>query len=139
MLLILGWFSEQMKGGTTGAPKIVPLSNRNVVSSAIGLMLAIGTQPGDRFFIALPLFHVGGAFCTSLAGLGAGATLVIPTAGGFRNPDVVSNFWRIVDAQRITHRALDYQNLKLMPPRRMFSLSETLVAPGAPQFAGLQA
>ena len=51
-------------GGTTGAPKIVPLSNRNVVSSAIGSMLAIGTQPGDRFFIALPLFHVGGAFCT---------------------------------------------------------------------------
>jgi len=93
-------------GGTTGAPKIVPLSNRNVVSSAIGSMLAIGTQPGDRFFIALPLFHVGGAFCTSLAGLGAGATLIIPTAGGFRNPDVVSNFWRIVDAQRITHGAL---------------------------------
>jgi fatty-acyl-CoA synthase len=93
-------------GGTTGAPKVVPLSNRNVVSSAIGSMLAIGTQPGDRFFIALPLFHVGGAFCTSLAGLGAGATLVIPSAGGFRSPDVVSNFWRIVEAQRITHGAL---------------------------------
>ena len=69
-------------------------------------MLAIGSQPGDRFFIALRLFHVGGAFCTSLAGLGAGATLIIPTAGGFRNPDVVSNFWRIVEAQRITHGAL---------------------------------
>ena len=84
----------------------MPLSNRNVVSSAIGSMLAISARPGDRFFIALPLFHVGGAFCTSLAGLGAGATLVIPTAGGFRNPDVVSNFWRIVEAQRITHGAL---------------------------------
>lgn len=93
-------------GGTTGAPKVVPLSNRNVVSSAIGSMLAISARPGDRFLIALPLFHVGGAFCTSLAGLGAGATLVIPTAGGFRNPDVVSNFWRIVEAQRITHGAL---------------------------------
>ena len=93
-------------GGTTGVPKVVPLSNRNVVSSAIGSMLAIGTQPGDRFFITLPLFHVGGAFCTSLAGLGAGATLVIPSTGGFRSPDVVSNFWRIVDAQRITHAAL---------------------------------
>lgn len=55
-------------GGTTGAPKVVPLSNRNVVSSAIGSMLAISARPGDRFFIALPLFHVGGAFCTSLAG-----------------------------------------------------------------------
>jgi fatty-acyl-CoA synthase len=83
-------------GGTTGAPKVVPLSNRNVVSSAIGSMLAISARPGDRFFIALPLFHVGGAFCTSLAALGNGAALVIPTASGFRNPDVVSNFWRIV-------------------------------------------
>jgi fatty-acyl-CoA synthase len=84
----------------------VPLSNRNVVSSAIGSMLAISARPGDRFFIALPLFHVGGAFCTSLAALGNGAALVIPTASGFRNPDVVSNFWRIVEAQRITHGAL---------------------------------
>ena len=33
---------------------------------------------------------------------GAGATLVIPTAGGFRNPEVVANFWRIVEAQRLT-------------------------------------
>src|SRR5262249_2029248 len=31
-------------GGTTGAPKVVPLSNRNVVSSAIGSMLAIGVN-----------------------------------------------------------------------------------------------
>jgi fatty-acyl-CoA synthase len=89
-------------GGTTGAPKVVPLTNRNVVSSAVGSMLAIGIRPDDRFFIALPMFHVGGAFCTSLPALGAGAALIIPTAGGFRNPDVVANFWRIVEAQRIT-------------------------------------
>lgn len=53
-------------GGTTGAPKIVPLSNRNVVSSALASMLAADTRPGERFLIALPLFHVGGAFCSSL-------------------------------------------------------------------------
>ncbi len=93
-------------GGTTGAPKIVPLSNRNVVSSSIASMLAHDFRTGGRYFIALPLFHVGGAFCTSLAALGAGVTLIIPTAGGFRNPDVVANFWRIIAAQRITHGAL---------------------------------
>lgn len=93
-------------GGTTGVPKVVPLSNRNVVSSAIGSMLAIDVQPGDRSLIALPMFHVGGAFCSSLPALGSGATMVIPTAGGFRNPEVVSNFWRIVESQRITHGAL---------------------------------
>ena len=56
----------------------------------------------DRIMVVLPLFHVGGSFCASLAGLGAGATLVVPTAGGFRNPEVVANFWRIVEAQRLT-------------------------------------
>src|SRR5277367_4046894 len=89
-------------GGTTGAPKVVPLTNRNVVASAIASMLAGEFCAVDRIMVALPLFHVGGSFCASLAGLGAGATLVIPTAGGFRNPEVVANFWRIVEAQRLT-------------------------------------
>ena len=93
-------------GGTTGAPKVVPLSNRNVVSSAIGSMLASDLRSEDRLLVALPLFHVGGSFVGSLAALGAGAAIVIPTAGGLRNPEVVANFWRIVDAQRVTISAL---------------------------------
>jgi len=89
-------------GGTTGAPKLVPLSNRNVVSSAIGSMLAADLRPDDRQLIATPLFHVGGAFVGTLAALGAGSTIIVPTAGGMRNPDVIANFWRIVEAQRVT-------------------------------------
>ena len=89
-------------GGTTGAPKVVPLTNRNVVASATASMLAGALRSDDRMLVALPLFHVGGSFCGSLAGLGAGATLVIPTAAGFRNPEVVRNFWRIVETQRVT-------------------------------------
>ena len=79
-------------GGTTSAPKVVPLSNRNIVSSAIGSMLAMDVRSSDRSLATLPMFHVGGAFCFSLPTLSAGATIVIPTAGGFRNPDVVANF-----------------------------------------------
>ncbi len=93
-------------GGTTGAPKVVPLSNRNVVASAIGSMLAIDLNAGDRILVALPMFHVGGAFCASLPALGSGATMIVPTAGGFRNPDVVANFWRMIEARRVTHGAL---------------------------------
>ena len=89
-------------GGTTSAPKIVPLSNRNVVAGALGSMLAMDVRPEDRGLITLPLFHVGGAFCFSLALLGAGGAMVLPTAGGMRNPEAVANFWRMIDAQRIT-------------------------------------
>ena len=89
-------------GGTTGVPKVVPLTHRDVVASAIASMLALDLRPEDRFLIALPLFHVGGAFCGSLPALGVGAAMILPTAVGFRNPDVVANFWRIVEDQRAT-------------------------------------
>ena len=89
-------------GGTTGVPKIVPLTHRNVLASAIGSMLYYGLRPDDRNLLALPLFHVGGAFCGSLAMLGAGAGLIIPTAGAIRNPEVVTLYWRIVERMRVT-------------------------------------
>jgi fatty-acyl-CoA synthase len=89
-------------GGTTGTPKIVPLTHRNIVSSSIGAMLAAGVGSTDRFMTALPIFHVGGAFCTSLPALGAGGALVIPTAAGFRNPEVVSNQWRMIAEHGVT-------------------------------------
>ena len=89
-------------GGTTGSPKIVPLSHRNCVAASIGAMLAANIEPSDRVMVALPLFHVGGAFCTSLPTLGAGGTIVIPTATGFRNPDVVANHWKIIADQQVT-------------------------------------
>jgi fatty-acyl-CoA synthase len=93
-------------GGTTGAPKAARLTNRNVVASAVASMLAFDRRPGDRVLIALPLFHVGGAFVGALAAFAAGATQVVPTAASLRNPEVIKNFWRIVEAQRITIGAL---------------------------------
>ncbi len=89
-------------GGTTGVPKIVPLTHRNIVASSVASMLALDVRPDDRVVISLPLFHVGGAFCTSLPAFGAGAAMILPTAAGFRNPDVVRNYWRILDAHRVT-------------------------------------
>ncbi len=93
-------------GGTTGAPKAARLTNRNVTASALAAMLAFDGRPSDRVMIALPLFHVGGAFVGALSCLAAGATQVVPTAASLRNPEVIKNFWRIVEAQRITVGAL---------------------------------
>ena len=93
-------------GGTTGAPKVVRLSNRNIVASAAASMLAYKITREDRMLLSLPLFHVGGAFCSSLSSFAAGAALVIPTAGALRNPEVVAGYWRIIENQRITIGAL---------------------------------
>ena len=93
-------------GGTTGAPKVVPLTHRNVVASATASMLAYDARPEDRVVIVLPLFHVGGAFCGALAALGAGATMILPTPASFRNPEVIANYWRIIADHRATIGAL---------------------------------
>jgi O-succinylbenzoic acid--CoA ligase len=46
--------------GTTAAPKPVELSYGNVLWSALGSAVALGSGPGDRWLCALPLSHVGG-------------------------------------------------------------------------------
>ncbi len=93
-------------GGTTGHPKIVQLTQRNMVASSIGSMLSLGNTKNDRVMVALPLFHVGGAFVGTLAAQATGATVVIPTALGARNPDVVANFWRLLERWKITFGGL---------------------------------
>ena len=93
-------------GGTTGQPKIAKLSNRNMVASAVASMLAINLTPSDRALVALPLFHVGGAFVGSLASLAAGATICLPTSIGMRNPEVVTHFWKILERWAITFTAI---------------------------------
>ena len=93
-------------GGTTGHPKIVCLTQRNMVASALGSMLAGGYGPGDRVTLGTPPFHVGGAFVAMLAGFGGGAAVCIPTAMGMRNPEIVARFWDFAAKHRITHAGM---------------------------------
>jgi malonyl-CoA/methylmalonyl-CoA synthetase len=60
--------------GTTGHPKGVPLSHRNLQSNATTLVRAWAFRPEDVLLHALPVFHVHGLFvalhCALLAGAG---------------------------------------------------------------------
>jgi O-succinylbenzoic acid--CoA ligase len=46
--------------GTTGDPKGVRLTRRNLVASAVGSAFRLGVEPGDRWLVCLPLYHMGG-------------------------------------------------------------------------------
>jgi O-succinylbenzoic acid--CoA ligase len=46
--------------GTTGSPKGVLLSHRNLFWSAIGSAIHLGVMPEDRWLACMPPFHVGG-------------------------------------------------------------------------------
>ncbi len=84
-------------GGTTGAPKLVIHTHRGELAAAYGAAWAIGASPTDVIVNGLPIFHVASAIVCSLAMYVAGAEMVILSPAGFRNPQIVSNFWQIVE------------------------------------------
>ena len=59
--------------GTTSRPKMVPLSQRNVLASARHIAHTLRLAPGDRCLNIMPLFHIHGLMAPVLASLVAGA------------------------------------------------------------------
>ena len=84
-------------GGTTSAPKLVIHTHRNQLAAAYGGASALGASADDVMVNGLPMFHVGSAIFSSLDMFVAGAQVVILSPAGFRNPQIVANFWRIVE------------------------------------------
>jgi len=84
-------------GGTTGCPKIAQLSQANLAHMA-QLYKEMNDKRG-RFtaFSGLPLFHVFGMNATGLAAFIGGRHMVMMTPLGYRNPEVIRNFWHHVD------------------------------------------
>ena len=71
------WASIIFTSGSTGFPKAVVHSLANHFYSALGANQVMSLNPGDRWMMSLPLYHVGGLaifFRTLLSG----ATLVVP-------------------------------------------------------------
>ena len=62
--------------GTTGRPKGVMLSHRNILSNVIAAMHAIKTWPTDRFLSFLPLSHMFERTCGYYAAMWTGAQTV---------------------------------------------------------------
>jgi fatty-acyl-CoA synthase len=84
-------------GGTTGAPKLVIHTHRNQLAAAYGGAWSAGACTDDVLVNGLPMFHVASAIFCSLAMFVAGAEVVILSPAGFRNPRIVTDFWRIVE------------------------------------------
>ena len=79
--------------GTTSAPKVVPLTHRNLVASAHGISRGYDLSPQDATLIVMPLFHGHGLVGGLLATLASGGSAYLPSTGGFSAhlfwPDVV--------------------------------------------------
>ena len=62
--------------GTTGRPKIVPLTHRNLCASAQNVRDTLGLTDGDRCLNVMPLFHIHGLVTSLLSSLVSGGTVI---------------------------------------------------------------
>src|ERR1700736_2723495 len=82
-------------GGTSGAPKLARHTHANQVFAARAMAAALFEHAVTRVVKGLPLFHVAGSIGACLSPLAAGGEVLIPTAAGLRNPEVVAGHWRM--------------------------------------------
>ncbi|MCJ1289758.1 hypothetical protein MMC34_001291 [Xylographa carneopallida] len=103
--------------GTTGRPKAVPLTHRNLTRTMKNIRDTYKLTPEDRTLLVMPLFHVHGLLAGFLAPLLSGGSVIVPPK--FSAHDFWENF--------ITHKANWYTAvptihqilLKNPPPRQM--------------------
>jgi len=62
--------------GTTARPKIVPLTQANLVASARNIALHLRLAPADRCLNVMPLFHIHGLVGALLASIAGGGSIV---------------------------------------------------------------
>ncbi len=89
-------------GGTSGAPKLAMHTHANQVFSAWATVMTQGFTSADVVMSSSPLFHVAAALVGALPTLSVGAETIIPTMRLMRNPEVVRNYWKLVQAFRPT-------------------------------------
>lgn len=89
-------------GGTTGHPKIASHTHTNETFDAWAISQATQIGPKDVFFCGLPLFHVNGMIVTGLSPFAAGAHVILGTPQGYRNPEVIQNFWALIERWKVT-------------------------------------
>ena len=70
----------QYTSGTTGSPKGVLLTHRNLLNNAMGMSRGMNIGNEDRICAPVPLYHCFGCVIATLVSLVSGATLILPAA-----------------------------------------------------------
>jgi len=89
-------------GGTTGAPKLVRMTQAGQLTVAWNVGALMGNEPDTVTLHGMPNFHCGGAVSLGLRTLLFGGTLLTLTRDGFRSKVAVGQFWDIARRYRVT-------------------------------------
>jgi fatty-acyl-CoA synthase len=88
-------------GGTTGKPKIAQLTHGNQIFVSWAAANNRIMRNHKSIFCGLPLFHVNAVLVTGLVMWMKGMTVVLGPAQGFRSPNIIENFWKIIEMHKI--------------------------------------
>ena len=82
--------------GTTGVPKGVILSHKNMVAGGENTAKAHALTPEDRALCSLPLYHINGEVVTAVTPLVSGGSVVMP------HKFSTSDFWDLISEYQCT-------------------------------------
>jgi long-chain acyl-CoA synthetase len=132
-------------GGTTGAPKGIMLSHRNVVCSGEQVATWVGVGPEDTILAALPIFHGFGLVALVHTGFVRGARVVmLPVFGAAevaevmrtKRPTMMAGVPTLYDTLA---RDASLRGVDLSPLRAAFCGADTLTPSVRERFEGLVA
>ncbi|HXT09014.1 MAG TPA: acyl-CoA synthetase [Roseiarcus sp.] len=89
-------------GGTTALPKLARHTHGGLMLQCWVNAQLQDLRADDVWLTGVPIFHVGGANCAGLTALSQGATNVLLTPAGLRNPNVICHFWALAERFRAT-------------------------------------
>jgi fatty-acyl-CoA synthase len=70
----------QYTSGTTGSPKGVLLTHRNLLNNGMGMALGLKATERDRICAPVPLYHCFGSVIGCMVSVTSGAALILPSA-----------------------------------------------------------
>jgi fatty-acyl-CoA synthase len=73
-------FNIQYTSGTTGSPKGVMLTHRNLVNNGLVIARGLRYTERDRICVAVPMAHCFGCVIGTMSALVSGAALILPSA-----------------------------------------------------------
>ncbi len=82
--------------GTTGLPKGVILTHKNLIAGGENTALAHGLTDEDRALCSLPLYHINGEVVTAVTPLVSGGSVVM------QHTFSISNFWELISEYACT-------------------------------------
>lgn len=88
-------------GGTTGTPKLAMRTHMNEMFSAVVCCMGLDLQRGSTMMFGLPLFHANAPLLTGLAPFSVGASVVMLSPIGYRDPGIIKNFFKIAERYKV--------------------------------------